>query len=99
MTAEAGERVRHDAEAQRFTIILDDAVAVLDYRRIDAATLDYHHTFVPHALRGRGLASELTAAALRYALERQLRIVPSCPFVAAYIDSHPEFQPLLAGRR
>jgi predicted GNAT family acetyltransferase len=93
----AAERVLHDP-GRRFTIALDHGVAVLEYRALDGGTtLDYYHTFVPPALRGRGIASELTAFALRYALDRHLKVVPTCPFVAAYISRHREFESALAG--
>jgi uncharacterized protein len=92
----ATERVRHDV-GRRFTLEVGDRVAVLEYRTLDGgATLDYYRTFVPPALRGRGLASELTDFALRYALEQQLKVVPTCPFVAAYIDGHREFEAVVA---
>jgi hypothetical protein len=98
MSAGAPERVQHDPSERRFTIAVDDGVAVLEYRALDGgATLDYHHTFVPPALRGRGVASELTAFALRYARERHLKVVPTCPFVAAYIKRHRELESVVAG--
>jgi predicted GNAT family acetyltransferase len=90
-------RVRHEPEQRRFTIALGESLAVLEYRQADATTLDYRHTFVPHAFRGRGIASEITVAALRYAIGAGLKVIPSCPFVAAYVAAHPEFAPLVAG--
>lgn len=69
--------------------------AVLEYREIDAQTLDYYRTFVPTPLRGVGIASRLTDAALRYARDHDLKVVPTCPFIAAYIKRHREFQPLV----
>jgi uncharacterized protein len=96
MTAGAEQRVIHEPERRRFIIALDEGSAVLEYRAIDSATLDYYHTFVPPALRGRGLASELTGFGLRYALDRSLKVVPTCPFVAAFISGHPEFETVLA---
>lgn len=87
--------VRHDAAARRFTIDVDGAPAVLEYREIDAQTLDYYRTFVPAPLRGCGIASRLTDAALRYARDQQLNVIPTCPFIAAYIKRHREFQPLV----
>ena len=74
---------------------VDGATARLEYRVIDARTLDYHHTFVPSALRGRGIASQLADYALQYALDQNLSVVPSCPFVAAYVGRHPRFRPVL----
>jgi len=87
--------VRHDAAAQRFLVEVEGASAVLEYREIDATTLDYYRTFTPTALRGTGIASQITAHALRYAQERGLHVVPTCPFVATYIQRHPEFAALL----
>jgi len=87
--------VRHELAVRRFKIDVNGALAVLQYREVDAQTLDYYRTFVPAALRGGGIASRLTDAALRYARDRDLKVVPTCPFVAAYIKRHPEFQPLV----
>jgi predicted GNAT family acetyltransferase len=88
--------VRHEPEQQRFTIALGESLAILEYRRVGATTLDYRHTFVPDAFRGRGIASEMAGAALRYARDAGLKVIPSCPFVAAYVARHPEFAPLVA---
>jgi uncharacterized protein len=95
VTQEAESGVRHEPARERFVLASGGGVAVLEYRRVDATTLDYNHTFVPNELRGRGLASALTDGALRYALEHDLTVIPSCPFVAAFIAKHPEYRPLL----
>jgi predicted GNAT family acetyltransferase len=90
VTSELDGQVRHDRAEQRFSLKLGDMLAVLDYHRVDASTLDYRHTFVPPPMRGRGIASVLTAYALRYAWEEGLEVIPSCPFVAAFVLRHPE---------
>jgi hypothetical protein len=89
------ERFEHDAPAHRFTLSLGAAVAVLDYREHDSRTLEYYHTFVPPAMRGHGVASRLVAHALRYALTQGLGVIPTCPFVAAFIRRHAEFAAVL----
>lgn len=86
--------IRHEPERHRFVLNRNGAVAYLTYREIDTNTLDLDHTFVSPALRGAGIASELTEHALRYARARGARVVPSCPFVATYIDRHPEYRGL-----
>jgi predicted GNAT family acetyltransferase len=55
----------------------------------------YLHTVVPPALEGHGVASKLADAALRDARARHQTVVPRCPFVAAYIERHREYQDLL----
>ena len=88
--------IRHEPEARRFAADIDGAAAYITYREIDGRILDLNHTFVPPALRGGGIASQLTAHALRFARAEGRRVVPSCPFVAAYVRRHPEYRPLLA---
>ena len=95
MTREFDDQIRHDPTARRFVLRIGDTLAVLDYHRVDAATLDYHHTFVPPPVRGRGIASALTAYALRYARDENLKVIPSCPFVAAFVRRHPELEPVV----
>ena len=86
--------VQHDAAAQQFRVQLGNDVALLQYRRLDA-TLDLHHTEVPPAFRGRGIAEQLCRAAFEYAKEQQLKVVPSCPYIAGtYLKRHPEYEPL-----
>jgi predicted GNAT family acetyltransferase len=86
--------IRHDPARKRFTLDKGGAVAYITYREVDAHTLDLDHTFVPPALRGGGIASELTEHALRYARGRGAKVIPSCPFVATYIARHPEHRDL-----
>ena len=84
--------IRHEPEARRFAADVDGGTAYLTYRDLGDGVLDLDHTYVPREHRGRGIASQLTAHALGHARERGLRVVPSCPYVAAYIARHPEYR-------
>ncbi|HUQ53658.1 MAG TPA: GNAT family N-acetyltransferase [Gammaproteobacteria bacterium] len=88
--------IRHDSTAQRFTADIDGATAYISYRATPGRVLDLHHTYVPRAARGGGIASQLTAHVLMFARDEGYKVVPSCPFVAAYIDRHAEYRDLLA---
>jgi predicted GNAT family acetyltransferase len=88
--------IRHEPQARRFAAEVAGKTAYLSYRELDGRILDLDHTFVPREHRGGGLASQLTARALEYARERGYRVVPSCPFVASYLDRHPEYRDLRA---
>ncbi len=88
--------IRHDAERQRFVTEVDGHEGVLDYRRRADGTLDYRHTFVPPALRGRGVGAHLVLAALDHARAQGVKIVPTCPFVERVIAEHPEYRDLVA---
>jgi uncharacterized protein len=86
--------IRHEAEARRFVAELGNELAYLSYRERGGRVLELDHTYVPTAARGGGIASQLTARALEYARERGYRVIPSCPFVAAYINRHAEYRDL-----
>lgn len=88
--------VKHDAAAGRFYVEVDGEIAALDYVRVDERTLDLRHTFVPEALRGRGIAGEIVRFALRYAREAGLRVIPTCSYVAATIRRDPSLADLVA---
>ena len=86
--------IRHEPDIRRFTADLDGKTAYITYRELDSHRLELDHTYVPREFRGGGIASQLTVRALEYARERGCRVVPSCPFVAAYIERHPEYREL-----
>jgi predicted GNAT family acetyltransferase len=88
--------IRHDPEARRFVADFEGAVAFISYRERPNRILDLDHTFVPPAFRGGGIASQLTARALRFARDGGYKVIPSCPFVVAFIKRHPEYRDLLA---
>jgi predicted GNAT family acetyltransferase len=88
--------IRHEAEARRFTADVTGGTAFISYRELPNRILDLDHTFVPPDARGGGIASQLTAHALRYAREHGYAVVPSCPFVAAFMRRQPEYRDLIA---
>jgi uncharacterized protein len=78
----------------RFELEQDGHVATLDYS-LDGHVLGLLHTDVPNTLRGHGIASELAKAALDWARERHLKVDVTCPFVAEYLSTHPEYSDLV----
>lgn len=89
-------RIRHEPERQRFVAEIDDAQAVLEYGVPDAGTRDYRHTFVPPALRGRGIATALVEFALDDARAAGVRVIPSCPFVARLTAADARYADVVA---
>jgi predicted GNAT family acetyltransferase len=86
--------VTNEPSRQRFEFRADDHIAFLKYE-VEGSRINLIHTEVPKELGGRGLGGKLAAFALDYAREHGLRVVPTCPFVAAYIERHPEYQDLV----
>jgi len=55
----------------------------------------FTHTKVPRELEGQGIASDLIAGALADVRNQGLKIIPECPYVAGYIERHPDLQDLV----
>lgn len=78
-----------DERSNRFTADAGAANATLSFRR-RANRFIVTHTVVPPGLEGRGLGGQLVSAAVAYAAQRNLTVVPLCPFALAWLRGHPE---------
>lgn len=80
----------HAPDQQRYEIRDDDEVIGLaQYRLPDDVHVDFVHTEVDDAYGGQGLASKLVAFALADVEAQGKRIIPHCPYVAAWLKKHP----------
>lgn len=81
----------HEPARRRFVAKMDDGAKAgeLTYT-LEGSDLRANHTGTNPAFRGRGVATRLVEAAVAYARENGLRIVPICPFVASLFEKHPE---------
>ena len=80
--------VTHNTAAHRFEVNLDGQTAFAEYNLVDHGMI-LPHTVVPPAFEGRGVGSALAKAALGYARDHGLKVIPTCPFIAAYLQKHP----------
>lgn len=90
-------RITHNERAQQFEMPVAGGLAVLRYRR-SAGQIDLLHTMVPHDDEGRGHATALVQAAFAYARRASLIVVPTCPFVKAYLRRHPDQRDIVVDR-
>ena len=85
-------------EANRYELRLGGRlIGLAAYRRRDGR-IAFTHTEVDESCEGRGFGSRLAAAALDDARRAELEVVPLCPFIAHYIDQHPEYEDLVTAR-
>jgi len=81
-------------EKKRFEFKLPEHTPFIEYIRTkDKIYLT--HTEVPVALEGQGIGKELVRQALEDTKEKDLTLIPLCPFVAAYIKKNPEYKALV----
>jgi uncharacterized protein len=90
-------RVVDNESEHRYEAVVDGARAgmIIYQVRPDGVRIMLH-TEVDPAFEGKGVGSRLVRGALDAERARGGRIVPSCPFVNAYIQRHPEYTDLLA---
>ena len=86
--------IRHNEIAHRFEAGEAPQLAKLNYRLAPGA-VDLLHVEVPEQYQGQGLAAKLASAALTWAREKGLKVIPSCPYVKGFLAKHPEFGDLL----
>ncbi len=87
--------VRDNPERHRFEIDLGDGSFAIAEYTLAAGKIMFTHTGVPEAHEGKGIGTTLIRFALDAARERGLKVVPICPFFAAYLQKHAEVQDLL----
>lgn len=86
--------IRHVPESQRFETVVENETCVLDYR-LEARIMTMTRVQVPSPVEGRGIASRLTRFALDHCRENGLGVRPRCPYVAAWIQRHPDYADLV----
>ena len=72
-----------------------DSYPRIEYIKTKNGEIYLTHTEVPSALEGKGVGSSLVRLALEDIERQQLRLVPLCPFVAGYVQKHPEWKRLV----
>ena len=88
--------IRDNPRELRYELVEGDSVVgEIRYRREDGAVA-LVHTEVDPVYEGKGLAGALVEGALQDLLERELRVIPVCPFVRAWLRRHPEYADLIA---
>jgi len=85
--------VRRDDK--RFYVDLDGQTALIAYR-LSQGVVTFTHSEVPKSFEGHGVAGTMAKVALDWARAEGFKVVPQCPFVAAYIKKHPEYADLVA---
>jgi uncharacterized protein len=88
--------VVNDPSMNRYELIDDGAsIGSTDYH-IRGDTIVFVHTEIDPDKREMGMGGELARGALNLVrAETDYRVVAHCPFMAAWIGKHPEYQGLL----
>ena len=75
----------HQPEQHRFVAQLDGQDAVLDYKLLPGNGIDFTRTYVPEALRGRGIAEKLVRTGIAWARDQDYDMQASCWYVTRFL--------------
>jgi uncharacterized protein len=89
-------RVADNPAQRRYEAFVDDELAGYVFYQQRERELVLVHTEVADEFEGQGVGSRLAAGALDDIRARGLQVRPLCPFVAGYIERHPEYGDLVA---
>jgi uncharacterized protein len=90
--------INHNPANHAFEVWIDGKLSKLDYIQ-DEKNFVITHVGVYPEQRGQGVAGKIVEAALEYAKENSLRVVPMCSYAAAYIRRNPKFMELTEQER
>ena len=90
-------QTRENPEQQRYEAHVDGQLAGFAEYRLDEGLITFTHTEVGDEFGGKGVGSALARTALDDVRARGgRRVVAQCPFIAGWIDKHPDYADLLA---
>ncbi|TGK34513.1 N-acetyltransferase [Leptospira gomenensis] len=85
----------HSESEFKFYEIFDGIEAYLVYGE-EGEIWDLRSTYVPSELRGKGIADRLVKTAMNKARSLNKKIIPSCSYVATFLERHPEYADMVA---
>ena len=91
--------IDHIEHGSKGTFIIKEnnqRLAEMTYSKAGDHLIIIDHTEVSDALRGKGAGKQLVNAAVNYAREKTIKILPLCPFAKAIFDKTPEFHEVLS---
>ncbi len=87
--------IDHNEQKQRFVISMDGREVGYASYVPQGGVLDFNHTVVDHAYRGRGLSIPLIREALDWARAEGAEVRPSCSAVEHFINQNDEYRDLV----
>lgn len=84
--------VIHNTAVGRFEMDIEGKKALVNYQKRGEDTYNLYHAEVPPEFEGRGYGSRLVKGTLDQIKAEGKKFIPMCPFIAAYVRRHPEYQ-------
>ncbi len=85
----------NNENAKQYELEAEGLKARIEYIIAKNNVIYLTHTEVPSQLEGKGIGSTIVKLALEDIKSREMQLMPLCPFVAAYIKRHEEWNEIL----
>lgn len=86
--------IKHDKINQRFVLEIEGQEVYTAYT-LEENAMELYTTYTPPNLRGKGLAEKVVRAAIEYAKDNKLSVIPSCSYVAVFLQRNPDYKYLV----
>lgn len=96
MSDKIAVNVADNPDESRYEAHIGDELAGAAYYEFHGDRIVFVHTEVDDKFEGHGVGGKLAKFALDDARARGLKVTAQCPFIASYIEKHPQYQDLLA---
>ncbi len=84
-------KFRKNTASQRYEILEGgQVIGHIDYEEASDGVLDLVHSEIDPSQQGKGLGGLLVSYALSDMRANGARAIPTCTFIAKYMDEHPE---------
>jgi len=85
-----------DTKGAFYTGNANSKTSEMTYSKAGDSMIIIDHTEVSDELRGTGTGKKLVQAAVDYAREAGIKILPLCPFAKSVFDKNPELKDVLS---
>lgn len=90
--------IKHEFDGKKGAFYLQEAdkrLAEMVYVMAGDAKMIIEHTEVDDSLKGQGIGKKLQAELIKYVREKNIKVLPLCPFAKAMFDKNVEWQDVL----
>ena len=91
--------VTDNPKASRYELHVGGELAGFITYHLHGQVISLNHTEIDPAFEGRGFASTLARFSLDDARNRQLAVLPYCPYVRSWLTKHPDYVDLVPADR
>lgn len=83
--------IQHEP-GKRYFAVVEGGEAEAAYKEAADGTRSFDHTYVPDALRGKGVAEQLVRHALDDTVRSGHAFKAVCPYVKRFVQKNPQYQ-------